>query len=273
MLIKNLIFVMLILLVIQILIGFIGGIFFGILLFGEINKIIMFTIVLTEIVYLVYGFSLDKKYEVKIKIDLGLDGKLILLMLWFSLFFQFFLSELEISMSNVIGRIEFLENDLAFISELDGANDLMLAIFSVALMPAFCEEILFRGIIQNSLSLVYGCGNAIVISSFAFAIIHLNPATMPSIFLLSLAAGYIYHETRNIIYPMLLHAFNNLTAILFFKVDNLDLIKIINPRATEYLRNFFWILAVLMTYKLFAKILIRLDRSENINAKEDEVLP
>lgn len=70
------------------------------------------------------------------------------------------------------------------------------------------EEILFRGALLGCLR-KYGDVSAIIISAFLFGAIHGNLIQMPFAFVLGLYLGYVAVKTRNLVYPMLVHAVNN----------------------------------------------------------------
>ena len=90
-------------------------------------------------------------------------------------------------------------------------------IFSIAtlviLAPIF-EELIFRGIILNGLLKRYSPVLSIVVSSLLFAAVHLNPWQFVSAFILGLFIGWVYLRTKSISLAIIIHAFNNLAAIL-----------------------------------------------------------
>lgn len=85
-------------------------------------------------------------------------------------------------------------------------------ILTVCIVPAFCEELLFRGIVLNSFR---GLNKwiGITASAFFFMIMHGNPDQTIHQFLLGFALGYIAWETRNIWVTILIHFLNNFIAI------------------------------------------------------------
>jgi len=83
----------------------------------------------------------------------------------------------------------------------------------VILAPLF-EEIIFRGIILNGLLKRYSPAIAIVVSSLLFATVHLNPWQFVSAFILGLFIGWVYYKTQSLTFGIIVHAFNNLVAVL-----------------------------------------------------------
>ena len=100
-------------------------------------------------------------------------------------------------------------------SELVGATSgpyevyqILLLFLSGALVPAVCEEFLFRGTILSNL-LPFGRGVAIVGSSVLFGLMHQNPYQLIYTTVAGLMLGYAYVETKSIWIPTFIHFFNN----------------------------------------------------------------
>lgn len=88
-------------------------------------------------------------------------------------------------------------------------------IIAHALFPAICEEIMIRGVIQNEISKKAGGFSGIVISSLAFALIHLD-ARYFIIFLTSgLILSLVMHITSSVIPCIFMHAVNNIFSLCF----------------------------------------------------------
>ena len=83
----------------------------------------------------------------------------------------------------------------------------------VILIGPVCEELIFRGFMQNALRRYAGGRGAIIASSLIFAVLHLNVYSMLPIFCLGLFLGYVFERTRNLLAPISLHCLHNLLAI------------------------------------------------------------
>ncbi len=90
---------------------------------------------------------------------------------------------------------------------------LLLSLITTVLIPAFCEEILFRGTILTNL-LPYGKTVAILGSASLFALMHQNPAQLFYAFVAGVVLGLVYVHTRSVWGGILIHFFNNLLGIL-----------------------------------------------------------
>jgi sodium transport system permease protein len=82
----------------------------------------------------------------------------------------------------------------------------------IALTPAVCEELLFRGLILSGLRR-YGQWPAIVISALLFALAHASIYRLLPTFCLGLLLGYIVVKTGSLYCSILLHALNNGVAV------------------------------------------------------------
>lgn len=93
-------------------------------------------------------------------------------------------------------------------------NTATLVILAVIMAPVF-EEVVFRGIIQKGL-INKGMKpvTAIWISALVFGVVHANPWQFVGAVLLGYVLGLVYHRTKSLLMPVLLHAFNNLLSVL-----------------------------------------------------------
>lgn len=89
----------------------------------------------------------------------------------------------------------------------------VLAIFSTAVVPAICEEYLFRGAILTNL-LPYGKTTAILASALLFGLMHQNPLQILYTTLMGVVIGYVYIKTKSIWACMILHFINNFITVL-----------------------------------------------------------
>ena len=97
--------------------------------------------------------------------------------------------------------------------ELDKPYQIVIYAINIAVVPAVCEELLFRGTICKAL-MPYGRGTAIVISALLFSLMHTNIEQTIYTFVAGVLLAWIYVKTDSIIYPMLLHFINNATSVL-----------------------------------------------------------
>ena len=86
-------------------------------------------------------------------------------------------------------------------------------VLSIALLAPILEELLFRGAIQGRLQ-ASGLSPwvAIIISSFIFGVVHMNPAQIPFAFLLGMMFGWLYYRTGSLLPGIIGHVLNNSVA-------------------------------------------------------------
>lgn len=92
---------------------------------------------------------------------------------------------------------------------------LLFNLFVVALMPAICEEVFFRGVMQQYLRISTGSPNlAIFLSAVIFSGFHGQFYGFLPRVMLGALLGYIYNYTANIKVPILIHFINNALAVI-----------------------------------------------------------
>ena len=93
------------------------------------------------------------------------------------------------------------------------AYNFILDTIGTAMVPAFCEEFLFRGLILCSL-LPYGKKTAIYGSAVLFGLMHQNPGQIIYTVVLGIILGYIAVETGSIWGGIILHFLNNFVSVV-----------------------------------------------------------
>jgi len=88
----------------------------------------------------------------------------------------------------------------------------LIAFYSLA--PAVLEEIAFRGIIFNRLSLVLGEREAWLVQAAFFSVLHLSPVIFLTHFGMGLIFGWLRMRTRSLLPGMVLHGVWNASVIL-----------------------------------------------------------
>lgn len=78
-------------------------------------------------------------------------------------------------------------------------------ILAVAFSAGICEEVLFRGFIQNGLHTHWGPGKALMVSTLFFTIAHLDPWRTPAVILLGSLAGYMLIRTGSLYSAIAVH--------------------------------------------------------------------
>ena len=95
----------------------------------------------------------------------------------------------------------------------------LLGIIVIAILPAICEELLFRGIILTTQRAAGGYG-AIMVSAIYFAIMHNDISTFLGVFILGIVLGTVTLSTGSIFAAMIVHFFNNLFGFILQYMDS-----------------------------------------------------
>ncbi len=106
------------------------------------------------------------------------------------------------------------ENELKvmtdFLTEFNSTGDFILGFVVIVLIPAFGEELLFRGIIQDKLENLLKNGHAAVwISAILFSAFHFQFFGFVPRIMLGVLFGYMYYWSRSLWYPVMAHFINN----------------------------------------------------------------
>ena len=104
---------------------------------------------------------------------------------------------------------------LAFLN-MNTCWDLLINIIVMAIIPAFGEELLFRGLLQKSLFNKIGeIHISIFITALLFSAIHFHLDGLLPRFFLGIVLGYLFYWSQSLWIPIIAHFINNALAIIF----------------------------------------------------------
>ncbi len=126
----------------------------------------------------------------------------------FDLLWRAFLAHWEVSLPLSIQKTA-LELQI-----IRNPGELLPGFLAVAIAPALCEELFFRGFVFTGLYAHHGPRSAILGSAGLFALAHFNPWQFPAYFLLGLFLGLLVYWTHSIYPAVLAHAINNLISLV-----------------------------------------------------------
>lgn len=92
-------------------------------------------------------------------------------------------------------------------------GEIILQFITIALVPAFCEEFLFRGVVISTL-MPYGKSTAVVISAVCFGLMHGNFYQFLYTTVAGLILGAVYVMTDSIWPGTIIHMINNALSVL-----------------------------------------------------------
>lgn len=91
------------------------------------------------------------------------------------------------------------------------------SILMLVVLAPVMEEVLFRGILLESVRSKHSAGRAIVVSALMFGVIHFIPQQVVNAFVIGLILGYIYVRTESLWPVIVIHALNNAMAYIIMQ--------------------------------------------------------
>ena len=97
---------------------------------------------------------------------------------------------------------------------LRGDHLLLLTLFHVALVPAICEETLYRGYVMSAFQKSWGIWPAIIVSGLLFGLYHIQLSNLIPLATLGMLFAYITWVSESIIPAIIAHLINNGGSVL-----------------------------------------------------------
>lgn len=98
---------------------------------------------------------------------------------------------------------------------LGSVSDLIFSLFLIALFPAMCEELFFRGVLQSIfVEWTKRPWFGIMITAILFSLIHMSYFGFLPRFFLGMSLGLIYYYGKNLKLNILVHFLNNAIAVV-----------------------------------------------------------
>jgi membrane protease YdiL (CAAX protease family) len=265
--IKNVILLCLLFLGIQMGLGLLLGVIIGILgigaesIFYGIGNILLQLISFGVVILI--GFKKTKqRFNDVFKFN-NVSFGLWLAMVVFMIGFVILLSELDNILNYFLPMPQFLQNTFELIMVKQA---FIISIILVGIIPAFCEEMFFRGIVLTGFQKNYSGKKAILISSLLFGIIHLNPWQFISAFIIGIFSAWICIKTRSIVLSIYIHIFNNIAAVMASKYREIMPINGFNTAYSEQTFQPLWFDIIGIAITILGIILLKLSlkRAKNI---------
>ncbi len=93
-----------------------------------------------------------------------------------------------------------------------------LIVFVIAVIPAICEEIFFRGYVLSSFQLKFSPFLSAFITGLFFGIYHFNPYGLIPLIVLGTYFGFAAYKSESIFVSMVLHFLNNFFAVTTYLI-------------------------------------------------------
>lgn len=104
--------------------------------------------------------------------------------------------------------------DMGLEFQINSVGRLFIALLVLGIVPAICEELIFRGVIFGGLRKSFGMWTSVLLSGLMFALMHQSIVQLLYPFILGCVLAVVMEKTGNILYTILIHMFNNFATIL-----------------------------------------------------------
>lgn len=159
--------------------------------------------------------------------DLGLRYYNIGRTIWYSflsLLAIFLVSFLYVFLMNTVFGMEAPSSKIEVLVENRSISSNILLVV-VAVIAPFSEEIFFRGFIYSAFKKSWGVNAGLFLSSFLFAIVHLEIYSFIPLLIIGWILAYLFEKTKSLMPAIFLHGVYNLILILIL-LGRLEIIKL-----------------------------------------------
>ncbi len=111
---------------------------------------------------------------------------------------------------------KMMERTYSILISAKSPIEFIFVVLVVALTPAICEELLFRGLVQYNLTKASNYKLGFIITGIIFAMYHANPFSFIPLVALGVYFGYLVYKSGSIFLAMTAHFVNNFTAAYFY---------------------------------------------------------
>ncbi|MGA9406816.1 MAG: CPBP family intramembrane glutamic endopeptidase [Bacteroidota bacterium] len=109
---------------------------------------------------------------------------------------------------------KMIEETYTMLVQAHSPSELLFVIVVVALTPALCEELLFRGLIQKNMTLATNKKAGFIFTGIIFGLYHVNPFLLVPLAGLGILFGFFMYRSETILIPMAAHFINNIVSVM-----------------------------------------------------------
>lgn len=214
---------------------------------GQILLILVPSLLLSKFIYVDVTSILRVKFPHKKEIIVFIIGLIILTpLLQNFLYIQNYLIEKIAQSSQVVKSIKNIIDQLDKLLESTYTNLIvahsffegLFIILIVAVVPALCEEVFFRGYVQSSFEHKFKPLMSAFLTAFFFGLYHFNPYGLIPLIALGTYFGFAAYMSDSIFVPMTLHFLNNFLAVTaYFAFGSEELISSKVTPGSEIIQN------------------------------------
>lgn len=159
------------------------------------------------------------------------------------------------SIKNLLDSLnELIEKTFGNLIYADNIVEMILVVITISIIPAICEEVMFRGYIQRSFEFKFKAHSAALLTAVFFALYHFNPYGLIPLAIIGYYLGFAAYSSQSLFIPMVLHFLNNFFAVvLYFIIGDDELFKtnVTDPESLNTNIIYFIILSLLFITTIF----------------------
>jgi len=139
--------------------------------------------------------------------------------------------------------------------QMNNVFDLLINILVIGVVAAVGEELVFRAVLQNSISrVIHNPWVVILFSSFIFSAIHFQFYGFLPRFLLGAVLGFVYYYTHSLWITIFLHLMNNAIQVMLYyfyikKISRIDINQ--TPEFPAFLVVISIVATIILAYTLY----------------------
>jgi membrane protease YdiL (CAAX protease family) len=111
---------------------------------------------------------------------------------------------------------ELIEKTFGNLIRADNIAEMILVIITISIVPAICEEVMFRGYIQRSFGFKFKPHIAAILTAVFFALYHFNPYGLIPLAIIGFYLGFAAYTSQSLVIPIILHFLNNFFAVMLY---------------------------------------------------------
>ena len=149
---------------------------------------------------------------------------------------------------------ELIEKTFGDLIRADNVPEMLLVIIAISVVPAICEEVMFRGYIQRSFGFKFKPHVAAIITALFFALYHFNPYGLIPLAIIGFYLGFAAYTSQSLVIPIIIHFLNNFFAVmLYFIIGDDDLLKsnVSDAASLDVNVIYFFLLLIMFTALMF----------------------
>jgi membrane protease YdiL (CAAX protease family) len=164
-------------------------------------------------------------------------------------------SEFINSIKNLLDSLnELIEKTFGNLIYADNIAEMILVVITISIVPAICEEVMFRGYIQRSFEFKFKSYFAALLTAIFFALYHFNPYGLIPLAIIGFYLGFAAYSSQSLFIPMVLHFLNNFFAVLLYFIigdDELFKSNVTDPESLSANILYFFVLLILFITTIY----------------------